>query len=571
MSDKEKVLSEDGLDEVGINEDYTNRPDLEDGEIYEEQAVLQAPPKILQTAFNKVILRASDIYFGEDMGSITQLVDVDASQQRFNIEAQANDLLDELLSQVPNSERTDSVKDNIHTMISRFKQLRTNFSIFDEYGTITGVKDKSHNWKPLVDNLKSFKQKLYWLVPVIKNVKKVYNINANEESKFSDIIESSIIDSIIDIRKIIDQYKSGSTPSEENKYVALYSELNGQFTPFIDINPEAVSQIIHSIDVETNLNAIVDTLGDFYSTIVENDIAKKRRFVMQTYNTALTRLETTALTNSKMVSHTINITPSDRMEISSIVTLPEPTIRFSNINMPSTNILQKANLNRHFLEYWRLLKTKTPVENVIIDDLAKPLEFEEGRFVNNVKNYVLSVVEPLNIDDRMDVKTKYNKFTNMIVPKTRILFDFMKKYINGRLSLISVVDYLEPFMIYTDDLTFMQAEDINSFIRDEIGKYNKAFIANGNVFKMLKAIGSRGENKFNFKQIRDTLRKNPKLQADVFTDTYNFPTDTITNTEALNKMTFDDYGDVFNNAVALKNIGLMVPERYIRFIIISTS
>ena len=562
MTDKEKVLSEDGLDEVGINEDYTNRPDLEDGEIYEEQAVLQAPPKKLQNAVNTIIIRANEIYFGEDMGSITQVVDVDPKQQRYNIEAQANDLLDELLSQVPNSERTDSVKDNIHTMISRFKQLRTKFSNFDEYGTIIGGRNKGHNWKPLVDNLKSFKQKLYWLVPVVKNVKKVYNINANEDSKFNDIIESSTIDSIVDIKNAEEQYHSGSTPSEENKYVSLYSELNGQFTPFIDINPEDVSQIIHSIDVETNLDTIIDTLGDFYSTIVENDIAKKRRFVMQTYNTALTRLETTTLTNSKMVSHTINIAPSDRMEISSIVTLPEPTIRFSNINMPGTNILQKANLNLHFLEYWRLLKTKTPIENVIIDDLAKEPELDEARFVNNVKNYVLSVVEPLNPDDHMDVKTKYNKFTDMIVPKTRILFNLMKKYINGRLSLVSVIDYLEPFMIYTDDLTFMQAEDINEFIRGEIGKYNKAFIANGNVFKMLKTIGSlsKGGNKLNFKQIRDTLRRNPKLQADVFIDTYNLLENTVTNTEALNKMTVNDYGDVFNNAVALKNIGLMVPE-----------
>jgi hypothetical protein len=55
----------------------------------------------------------------------------------------------------------------------------------------------------------------------------------------------------------------------------------------------------------------------------------------------------------------------------------------------------------------------------------------------------------------------------MIIPKIKVLFNLMKKYITGRLSIVDVVAYLEPFMIYTDDLTYMQYVEITNFIDPE--------------------------------------------------------------------------------------------------------
>ena len=36
----------------------------------------------------------------------------------------------------------------------------------------------------------------------------------------------------------------------------------------------------------------------------------------------------------------------------------------------------------------------------------------------------------------------------------------VKKYIKGRLSMVEVINYLEPFLIYPDDLTYKQYVDI---------------------------------------------------------------------------------------------------------------
>ena len=69
-----------------------------------------------------------DIEMGDTLGSITQVVEVSDEEKRFDINAQCNDLLDELLSTIPNSERTSNTLKYIHLEINRFKQLRSKFS-----------------------------------------------------------------------------------------------------------------------------------------------------------------------------------------------------------------------------------------------------------------------------------------------------------------------------------------------------------------------------------------------------------------------------------------------------------
>ena len=244
----------------------------------------------------------------------------------------------------------------------------------------------------------------------------------------------SFDNSLVDIETAIENYKSNISSGEENKYYKLYSELNPYFTPFTDINPESVQQIIHSLNATTELNTIVDTLGDLYSTVVEKDNVKRRRYVMQRYNTSLQRLETTELTGSKMVTRPLKLTPPDRLEITSIMTLPEPTVRFSNINLPATNILVKSNLHMHFLDYWQMLKQKTNIETVFIDDLTKKYDdYDENAFINNVKNYILSAMPPIDEEEDMNLHTKYVKYATAIVPKTRVLFNIIKKYIKSGL------------------------------------------------------------------------------------------------------------------------------------------
>ena len=82
----------------------------------------------------ELIMEGDNIVFGEELGEITEFIDVPESERRYSIEIQTNDLLDELLSTIPTSQRTSRVLNGIHTMINRYKELRIMFSTMSNEG-----------------------------------------------------------------------------------------------------------------------------------------------------------------------------------------------------------------------------------------------------------------------------------------------------------------------------------------------------------------------------------------------------------------------------------------------------
>jgi len=100
-----------------------------------------------------IILDADEIQIGAELEEITQIVDVAEGEQRYGIEKQTNDLLDELLSQIPNLQRTPPVMNEIHKSIERYKQLRNMYSLYDKNGNISEPKIHGENYKPIIENI----------------------------------------------------------------------------------------------------------------------------------------------------------------------------------------------------------------------------------------------------------------------------------------------------------------------------------------------------------------------------------------------------------------------------------
>ena len=306
--EKESAESAESAESKERPEEMTT---LEEQDEEDDDIVINIPLATVKDTIREFIIRADEIHFGEELETITQLIDVESGRQRYNIDAQTGDLLDEMLSQIPNVQRTSTVLNNIHIMIERFKQLRSDFSKLDEHNNVLGIMRSNALWKPLAHDIQQFKSLLYWIVPVAKNIRKVYDISAKEDAEYSDIITLTIEDDISEIVDKLDRYKSNDTQGEQNKYIHLISELNPYFTPFNEVNPETVNDIIIEKPVLNDLNIIIDNLGEFYSSIAENDIIKTKRFVIQKYNLGVSRLQTTQLTGSKMIAHRVNITQPD--------------------------------------------------------------------------------------------------------------------------------------------------------------------------------------------------------------------------------------------------------------------
>ena len=550
---------EEGNDEEGNDEEQGTLEELEREKqvVPLERIQVGVRTKDIKEQLREFIVKADQIKFGdEELGPIIQYIDVSAKAQRFSIETQVADLLDDLLSTIPNAQRTPRVLNNIHTMIELFKQLREHFSTFDQYGNVESAVLKEATYKPLKNWLQSFSTNLYWILPVVKNIKKVYNVeNIDEEN--NDLINIDLSQDIRSMKSILDGYKSNNLGVESNKYSVLYSELSKYFIPFNLIDDENVNSVLIEKEVNCDINTIVDNLEDMYSSIFAQNNIRNRRFVVTRYNLGQTKLDTTDSSGAKMVTVRVPIIPNDTMSVRSLVTLQEPTIRFSKIGLPGTNMLDRANLNQTFLNYWQLLKKNTNMNVVLIDSLNNEIDFDENNFVNSVRNYVFNVPEEdLKGISREDAYTAY---TNTIVPKIRILFGLMKKYINGKLSIVEVVSYLEPFLIYTDDLTFKQYLEIVEFIDTKISDYNRNMIEFSRIFKVLSNIKSNPQiNSLSFTVV-EMIQAN--LRNEVFDTGYGFDDPKkITDSELLRKLTLKDYSRLYTTTIALQNVPLMFPK-----------
>ena len=123
---KQIVIEEEHLEEIP-------ELDVEKKMVELEKIQLTIPVKEIKNQIKEFIVKADRVKFGnEEFGPIVEYRDVSIKNKRYSIEEQVSDLLDELLSTIPNIQRTPRVLNNIHTMIERFKQLREKFSIFEE-------------------------------------------------------------------------------------------------------------------------------------------------------------------------------------------------------------------------------------------------------------------------------------------------------------------------------------------------------------------------------------------------------------------------------------------------------
>jgi hypothetical protein len=514
------------------------------------EKVTRTTPIELKVQIKELLVDADKIFIGEQLEEIVQIVDVPEYEQRYNIDKQTSDLLDEMLSSIPNIQRNATVINNIHKLIERFKQLRSEYSLFDKYGNASMPELKGADYKPLVESLMNLNKKLYWLLPVSKMKKKVYDIDNIEDNieDYKDVISLTLADERIKEEESITMYKNNSIPDGENKYSYLIKELNGFFTPYED--PSTEEYRITTKEVEDNITSIIDNLDDLKSSVVIKDGISRRKFIIQTYNLGLSKLETIETQRKKSYLKRVKLTSNDKMTIKSFISLPEPALKYSHINLPNTNILDKSSLNMNHLCYWKLLVQNSPINQFIVDDLNKELIFDEKTYLNDVKEYLLN--------ETIDDPDKYNKFLKTIVPKTRILFNLIKKYINGNLSLYSIVKFLEPFLIYQKDLSFKQYETINEFIEEKIKSFKKKYIEKTKEFRLL------------YQQFKKNIDQRPLLLSNIsynidkkvfaFYDITSFERNSIGSNEFLNKINEIDYGEYLQNILSDITQELYLPK-----------
>lgn len=535
----------DTVHEAEEKQETTTYEILDADDTGEELDILTVPE--IKEQIRDLIFEADQIVFGEDLDVIAHEVDVPEEQKKYTIDKQTTDLLDDLLSDIPNKRRTSSVINNIHKMINRYKQLREEYSVFDSHDNIVESKRNGNNYKPLAVSLNNLTKKLYWILPVAKMKKKLYNSEIFQDEV--DVIDMNLATSRIDESNLIQSYYQNDL-SGDNKYYSLIRGLNQFYTPFENpsLQQEGNNNIIIIKKVNTNITAVINNFSNFDTSISKNDEVKTKKYFLQDYTLGSNSINFTRLKRGNVDVSLQKITQNDSMAITSMLMLPKPAFDFSKINLPLSNILQKANLNMNFIDYWKLLTKTTDVSTQIVDNIGNEYP-HDSTFLKSITEYTL--------DETIEDDEKYKRFLHSIIPNTSKILEIFKENIPDGLSLNSILKTLEPFLIYKNDLTIKEFNIIREHISQNITTFKQTYVKN-------QEKNNRIINKF----INSISPDYPYLllllgqeMYETLNTVYHFTSDLkgMSNSSFLNHIISIDYGKYYNTLLAKTSLSLMIP------------
>lgn len=536
---------EDDLVEEGDKEDVL------------EEEIFEVPVETreVREKIKELIEEADDITFGEEEGTITQEVQVTEEKKRYSIEAQANDMLNELLSNVPNTERTRKVMNNIHTIIERFKQLREKVSIKNNEGEIVNIVKKGANYKPLVEKLHKLNQKLYWILPVITNKRKIYNQSIEDEN-IDDVVYVSLGQEREKENELLEEFTNDTIPEGINKYDYYIQNISKSFMPYeLSTNNE---NYIDEIEVNENIDVIVNNIikntQELYASAIDNTKLRSKRFIINRYNLGLKKLEAEEVKEHRMDANITELTKNDKLNINSLLTLPESFVRYSHITLPNTKIYDKTNLHQTPLSYWKLLRKATSITTRVIEEDDNQQNEEDEKYLDSIKHIIFNENyndnnDTNNQNEDEDENDKYKNFLDLSIPKTRTLFNLIKKYIKENTSYTKIISYLEPFAIYKDDISFKQYQEINKYINENIDTLRMKITENEKYTTVLRELKSNVKFTsslllFMLGQFREEIKT-----------MYNIDDNALTG-EIISNIMKKDYGKYYYNLISLLDSSL---------------
>lgn len=435
-----------------------------------------------------------------------------------NIEVNKNRLFDleDLKAELVSDFMSKKIKKNIpeiNLKIDRILQLAKEFTVVDVYGNKKGYVSLTFNYKPLIPFLKVLKPKLHWILPVVINKKIQYS--EEEESDVAPLLK----------KMETAYYENPQTgPQFSNKYTDYVASMGAVLRPFADKNASIINQ-------------------EIYTTSAKYDIETAYgKDVVNTDNMPFPALRTVYI-------------ESEIMKINSFLMLPKPFIKFSRINLPGSSLLVKSNLNM-FEPSTATSSLRSVVVNDVIINVTDVSKIDHIELLNNNKiNHFILRNE--NNNEALDNNSKYENYTKFlakIVPNLNEILDTSD--IVGKFSFLSISKFLEPFLIYEDNITFTQQKIIKAFIQREYTKYFETFKANQNVVRQIKDVQEtpRILNEFSLINTLSIIQK-----QEIF---HSYQIDDIkgtlfSNSELYSRLLTGDHGSLFFNALSKDSITLL--------------
>ena len=524
VSQEEKLksgLEVDTTEETYLNQDNNEELDY-DLKVYDNKSDLEA-------------IVIDTIELGVELDDLEHEINVSEGEQRYSLDKQTNDYLDKLLNAYLPEQRTEEVVNQIHNEINYYTQLRNIYSYFDANNNPSLIEDRGEHYKHLKEQLFNLNKKLYYILPVLSNVRNliISENNTTEYLEDNDAYNYQHLGEFIETLNTIGLKWANNSSKEK---INTYKEHIKSLIQLLDNYSNYSEQ---NINVNTQIEMVNSIVDDFYNYSITKGELSKSRFVIDVYSEGLNMLETYYVNNKKF-NKTTKLIPNDFVNIIGFITLPLPLFNFSKINSPYTNICDRANLNLNFINYHELLNKNTLYNKYVLENSNKDNFINSHTNIHN--NSLLKVINNFNIDESIEVPylEKMNYLLESFIPTNS---SFIKEYIstyktnsleNRKYNLIEFVYDLQALNIDLYNLHVTDYKNIKKIINSNIDLYKKNYkYEESNFSNFIRTIKEAAQNSERGANINYSFSLLTKELKDELFNFYKLTEEQLNNNEEL--------------------------------------
>lgn len=282
---------------------------------------------------------SEDIVFGEDLATLDRVTEVTESDKTYTVEAQLSSIEDELVASIPPEKLNERARARIRILVQRFRELRDQFSAFDDAGEISGARVPTES--PLAEAIAASAVDIHWVVPVIAGRKKLYDLENMEE--FTGDTALVAMDSKSAAEEMCSIFDD--SVSKMHDYNRRLRAIDAATIPvFEPVQSQSVSAPKYAtVQIETileNVEPLTTMVARTTKTSAPPEIARER-FVTHVADGPITTLRVDAANKRKYTR--VPLGTGDPMHITSVLTLPKRDMESSRAWLPSTDVLTRTN------------------------------------------------------------------------------------------------------------------------------------------------------------------------------------------------------------------------------------
>lgn len=441
---------------IYIDFKYEGIPDNVTIQIIENPLLINVAPTTIQYPVDESPVEF-DINFEptDEIIELYQEVEVPENEKRYDLPVQLDDLLDDLLSDIPTAQRTREKLNKINIILDRFKELRYIFSNTDNKGYVSSLKTHKPDYNPVTSALRDLNKSLFWLIPVVQNKKKLYDVDRDNLAE--DISPSSLKAYIELENRYQEDYESYTT---QNRYTTLLN--NQQILNKEYLLPDQSDDKM-KLAVNTNLPVVINNaiMGKEEADSSVFGIKGTSASVTTIPNaTAVYSLPTTYLQNNKinikLPRNRQFISEKDKVILKDYIKLNKLAIAYSTLYLPATNIYLKSILNdtpRYTYQFLKHIDSKSP------DD-------DPEKEISTINKNIQYKSSPTDTPDN---------FITKVVPTIQDKLAYINDMNPAPLSIYSSILALESFLVYADTIDNEMVQQLQYIINTNISNVQSSY------------------------------------------------------------------------------------------------